>query len=129
VELDGGAWMSEIKWEIRHVELGIPREERDAGLAAAKGLAPIQCQFSIPDSETNELPCLVTCMFSLSPSNAPTAVQQPSDFPTMVPSDLPTVSIQSEAPTKQVKGSEEKSPMPSDRPSLVPSASDVDNNE
>jgi len=36
-------------------------EERRFGAATAKGLAPTQCTFSIPDRSTGELACLVTC--------------------------------------------------------------------
>jgi hypothetical protein len=68
--------LDEVKWEIREVEVGVPREERYNGLASSKGRSPASCQFSVPDRSTEEWPCPVTCSDqtetpTLSPSASP----------------------------------------------------------
>jgi hypothetical protein len=111
VTVNGGEWEEEIKWDIRRVVLGESREERENGLALAKGLAPTSCQFSVPDSTSGAQVCLSTC-------GDPTKSKAPTQAPTFFPSLLPT---------HEVQQSTEKTVAPSvndvsDAPSLFPTA-------
>ncbi|GKY96017.1 hypothetical protein MPSEU_000562200 [Mayamaea pseudoterrestris] len=89
VNVDGGTWQSEIVWELRRVELGIAREDRDEGLATAKGGAPEACQFSIPNSYA-ELACPVNC--GLKKTTSPTTLSTSSPAPTPTPTAPPSYS-------------------------------------
>jgi hypothetical protein len=148
VDIDGGFWGEEIKWEIRAVPLGYSREEREnmAGLPVAKGLAPISCQFSIPDEVTGEMECPFICdnasaSSSVAPSTGPafisavaTASQSssvpspkdsvmPSDAPSFVPSSIPSAIQESANPNDgAVTASESPTTLPSAPPSARPSA-------
>jgi hypothetical protein len=150
VDIDGGLWGEEIKWEIRAVPLGFTREEREnmAGLPVAKGLAPTNCQFSIPDEVTGDRQCPFICdKETASPSSAPSrdlssapsprGSTLPSDAPSIVPSAtplvpssspsvIPAISIVSAIPASanpvpSAQQSSLPSLLPSDAPSLVPS--------
>lgn len=97
VSVHGGLWQSEIKWEIRQTELGVPREERDNRMAIAKGLAPEICQFSIEDYYGGQA-CPNTCgvkqtvqptqVDTASPSQSPSTMFRPvsSILPSLAPS-------------------------------------------
>jgi hypothetical protein len=130
-DIDGGLWTEDIKWEIRAVPLGYSREERESmvGLPVAKGLAPNNCQFSIPDEVTGEMECPFICdnksaSSSIAPASAsliaPSTVGSvmPSDAPSFVPSSIP-----SESPTATLVKDFRNNVLPaSDTPSTGPSA-------
>lgn len=119
VKVEGGSDNEELKWDIRKVPLGVPREERleeTLNPAVAKGGAPSSCQFSVAD-ENEELACEVSCkntdngdeaseLPSATPSQIPTYSPSalPSDLPSLLPSDSPSL-------------------VPSDSPSRIPTAS------
>jgi hypothetical protein len=91
VEVDGGTWESEIKWEVREVEIGVARDDRDDGLALAKGLAPETCQFSVPNS-SGDFACPVNCGVKKTSSPSAVATGAPSASPTIALTDEPSVS-------------------------------------
>lgn len=112
VQVGGGSWEDEAKWEIRKVKLGAPREDRDNSLAAAKGLAPAQCQFSVPNKVTEELPCPVTC--------GEKQTQYPTSLSTQAPSSVPTLARSSPLPSTSTEARHSWRSF-SDLPSSTPS--------
>lgn len=102
VDIGGGTWESEIKWDIQKVDVGVPREDRDNTLALAKGMAPESCQFSIADS-SGARPCPVTC--GMRQTEAPTTT-----YPSLAPSLNSSTSVPTtDSSTNKV---EEPSPAP-----------------
>lgn len=121
VEVHGDMWQSEVRWDIRHVELGISDKERAManGNPVAKGMAPDTCRFSIPNA-ANETVCDFVCS---SRTEAPTAA--PTKAPTNKPTPAPILFTRSptKSPTMFPSGipSDLPSLMPSDGPSMIPS--------
>jgi len=120
VDMAGGYWAGEIKWDIRAVRIGYTEEELEnfVGMPVAKGFAPSKCQFSIADEVTGELECPFTCEGdSASPFMSPSSV--PSLVPSMPPSSVPSDLLDRVVPTPVPSSA--SSTFPSDFPSLVPS--------
>jgi len=124
IGVDGGQWQEEVKWDIR--------EATENSVTLAKGLAPMKCQFSIPNRTTGEFGCEFICETSTKfPTKAPIASGVPSDAPSLVPFSygtlLPTKSqeeIETDPPVafqEEGDSTSDYSAMPSDAPSFVPS--------
>lgn len=115
MEVEGGLGSSDATWEVRKVEMGISRDDRNENMGAvvAKGFVPEKCEFSILNEETDALACPLRCnvspetpaaSFSSAPASAlPTALfsdatekpnplrsTAPSDGPSLIPSDVPS---------------------------------------
>lgn len=133
VEIEGGLWESEVKWDIRAVPIGYTEDELVdiVGMPVAKGSAPAKCRFSIPDEVTGEYECPFSCDAddsaapSIAPSLTPTAksASTPTTMPSMAPSLVPSLgpsSAYSQTPSAGPSLARSSMP-PSDQPSLLPS--------
>ena len=145
IEVDGdGDWQDEIKWDITDASActGSAKAcyEDSAETTVAKGLAPAECVFSVPD-EGGIFQCPFSCkVYTEAPSSSPSAM--PSDAPSLVPSStafptssasptssaLPTgsatpTSMLNEIPVFPRNPAEASNvtSLPSDMPSLAPS--------
>lgn len=63
VEVGGGLWEDEIKWEVKRVPLGIRPETRRSSseYSIAKGKAPALCHFAVIDQDSGYLACPFQC--------------------------------------------------------------------
>lgn len=124
--MPGGAWAEEILWEIKEPTYNVTPIDNNAGLVIAKGGAPANCQFSIPDVVTGMTFCPTNCnRFPLDPtafpSASPTGSSMPStvsNFPSEMPSMLPSLEP-SDLPSSL--STLDPSDLPSTFPSLEPS--------
>lgn len=120
VATEGGLWPQEVAWGIRQVELGVPRTKADKNLIVAKGEAPETCQLSVPDAETGERFCPVTCGARTNiPTASPSTARPTTRMPTAAPSFMPT-GTRNIAPNSGPSPPATVSSVPSDAPSLVP---------
>lgn len=115
----GGAWAEEILWEIKTPTYNVTPDDNQAGLVIAKGGAPADCQFSIPDEVTGMTFCPTTCnRFPLDPTAFPSASPTGSLMPA---SNVPSSNSPSDMPS--LFPSLEPSGLPSNLPSMEPSES------
>jgi hypothetical protein len=141
VDIGGGNFSEEIRWDIASVRLGLSEAEReeDIPVTVAKGLAPFHCQFSIPDPASGRPYCPNTChpvyeRDTPQPTKSPTAAPAtkepvPAPVPAPVPVQVPSpvqqpLAVQTSSTFAPVVVSQQRngaSAVPSDMPSLLPS--------
>lgn len=86
VEVSGGNWEEEVKWDIREAKAYYSLDDNHSG-TVSKGLAPMKCHFSIINATMKTHNCIHSCSSPTSaPSSAPSSL--PSDLPSLAPHAL-----------------------------------------